>query len=70
MADDEVHILADAAKLPMDDRVGHSHWKARAAAYDDMKAGIARVFDESDPLLATYGKMSKAHYLRFRNLRK
>ena len=33
-ADDEATQLADAAKLPWDDRFKHSFWKARVAAYE------------------------------------
>ena len=55
MAEDEVRLLAEAAKMDMEDRVAHPNWKARSAAYDEMKAGLARIFEDSDPLLSKYG---------------
>ena len=33
-ADDEATQLADAAKLPWEDRFKHTFWKARVAAYE------------------------------------
>ena len=48
-------MLAEAAKMDMEDRVAHPNWKARSAAYDEMKAGLARIFEDSDPLLSKYG---------------
>eukprot|EP00798_Chlamydomonas_sp_ICE-L_P001436 gene1436-32810_t len=57
MADDEVRILADAAKLDMEDRVVHTNWKARSAAYDAIKVNLARIFDDSDSTLLTYAPL-------------
>lgn len=59
MADkDEAQVLADAAKLPLDERVGHSNWKVRSAAYDAIKAGCNSVFNSEDPVLGEYGECS------------
>lgn len=49
-------MLADAAKLPLDERVAHSNWKARSAAYEAVKAGCSSVFDSEDPVLLEYGE--------------
>lgn len=57
MADDEAKVLAEAAKLPMEDRATHANWKVRSAAFDDIKNGCARIFDGSDPSLNTYGML-------------
>lgn len=54
MSDDN-EILAAAAKLPLDERVAHSNWKVRAAAYEAIKAGCNSVFDSEDPVLSEYG---------------
>lgn len=55
MADDEVRLLAEAKKLPMVDRVAHANWKARNAAYEDIKLACQRVYEDTDPCLAEYG---------------
>jgi cytoskeleton-associated protein 5 len=57
MADkSEAEILAEALKLPLDERVAHSNWKVRVAAYEAIKAGCNNVFDPSDPVLGQYGR--------------
>lgn len=56
MADDETKALADAKKLPIGERVAHPNWKARNAAYEDIRAACQRVLDESDPCLGEYGE--------------
>lgn len=57
MADkSEADVLAEALKLPLDERVAHSNWKARVAAYEAIKAGCNNVFDPSDPVLGDYGR--------------
>jgi hypothetical protein len=53
---DEAEILAAAAKLPLDERVAHSNWKVRAAAYEAIIAGCNGVFDSGDPILSEYGR--------------
>lgn len=53
---EEAQALADAAKLPLDERVAHSNWKARSAAYEAIKAGCNSVFDSEDPILLEYGE--------------
>jgi hypothetical protein len=55
MAAEEATLLADAAKLPLEDRVAHANWKVRAAAYDAIRSGCASIFDEGDPVLSEYG---------------
>lgn len=48
--------MAEAAKLPLDERVAHSNWKVRIAAYEAIKAGCTSVFDPEDPVLGEYGE--------------
>jgi cytoskeleton-associated protein 5 len=55
MADDEVRLLAEAKKLPMSERVTHTNWKARNAAYEDIKQACQRVYEDTDPCLSEYG---------------
>ncbi len=56
MADDDAKVLAEAAKLPMEERATHSNWKVRSAAYESMKDTCAKVFSDSDPVLSEYGE--------------
>ena len=42
MADDEQQLLAAARALPLDERLEHKSWKARAEALDDIKAKCER----------------------------
>ncbi|KAG1675584.1 hypothetical protein FOA52_014172 [Chlamydomonas sp. UWO 241] len=56
MADDDA-ALSSARKLPMSDRVGHSSWKARSAAYDDIRSSCGSISGTDDPLLAEYAHM-------------
>lgn len=60
MAEEEAKVLAAAAKLPLEEQVAHSNWKARSAAYEAIKAGCNAVFDASDPVLAEYGECCPA----------
>jgi cytoskeleton-associated protein 5 len=53
---DEATILAEAAKLPIDERAAHSNWKVRSAAYEYIKTKCSSVFDPSDPCLADFGE--------------
>lgn len=48
---DERKMLDEAAKLPMAERVGHSNWKVRVAAYEEIKKDCDKAFDENDPIL-------------------
>lgn len=48
----EVKLLQDSKKWPLADRVAHASWKIRSSAYDDMKAGLAKVYEETDPYLS------------------
>lgn len=54
--DDEKRLLAEAAKMPMEDRVAHTSWKVRVAAYTDIQEACKSVYEESDPCLAQYGE--------------
>ena len=42
MADEEAAILAAARGLPLDERVEHKSWKARAEALDEIKSKCGR----------------------------
>jgi hypothetical protein len=53
---EEAAVLAEAAKLPIDERVAHSNWKVRSAAYEFIKSKCGSVFDPSDPCLAEFGE--------------
>lgn len=53
---EENEILAEAAKLPLGERAAHSHWKARAAAYEDVKTACERMFSSDDPQLDKFGE--------------
>lgn len=55
---EESQILAAAAKLPLDERVAHTNWKVRSAAYEAIKAGCDNVFSADDPVLSEYGETS------------
>lgn len=56
MADDkDVRELADAKKLPLPDRIAHTNWKARVAAYDDISVACREIYDDADPKLSEFG---------------
>lgn len=57
MAEEGV-LLAEAAKLSIDERVAHSNWKVRSAAYEYIKSACNSVFDQSNPCLADFGGCS------------
>ena len=52
---EEAQILAEAAKLPISERAAHANWKARAAAFEDVKAACEGVFSADDPQLEKFG---------------
>jgi hypothetical protein len=54
MADDDA--VKEAAKLPIDERATHANWKVRSAAFEDIKKGVERVFNDDDPVLLEYGE--------------
>ena len=56
-ADDEATQLADAAKLPWEDRFKHTFWKARVAAYECV-VKEAKLSDDiaSSACLKTFGE--------------
>lgn len=57
---EEAELLADAAKLRIDERCAHANWKVRSAAYEQIKTSCNSVFDPSDPILNEYGKCNPA----------
>jgi len=48
---DETKLLADAKKLPWDERVGHKNWKVRQDAYVDMAGACRAIHDPKDAKL-------------------
>ena len=54
---EEAEVLAEAAKLPIAERAAHANWKARAAAFEDVKAACERAFSADDPQLQTFGAL-------------
>lgn len=64
MADEE-KLLADAAKLSVEERCVHTSWKVRSAAYEHIKAACEKVFDSSDPVLSEFGAFNvRAHTIQ------
>ncbi|PNH12606.1 Protein MOR1 [Tetrabaena socialis] len=58
MSDDkDVRELTEAKKLPLADRIAHTNWKARVAAYEDICVACKEIYDESDPRLAEYAPL-------------
>eukprot|EP00198_Chlamydomonas_reinhardtii_P006227 XP_001695563.1 microtubule associated protein [Chlamydomonas reinhardtii] len=58
MADDkDVRELADAKKLPLPDRIAHTNWKARVAAYDDISVACREIYDDADPKLSEFAPL-------------
>jgi hypothetical protein len=55
MADDEAKVLEQAKKLPLAERVAHANWKARSAAWEDIKKSCDSLFNDGDPVLDQYG---------------
>jgi cytoskeleton-associated protein 5 len=56
MSDDkDQRELADAKKLPLEERIAHANWKCRAAAYEDVQELCRLVYDDADPKLAELG---------------
>jgi cytoskeleton-associated protein 5 len=56
---DEAAVLAEAAKLPIEERAAHSNWKVRSAAYEFIKLKCSSVFDPSDHCLSEFGRCLK-----------
>lgn len=56
---DETKLLADAKKLPWDERVGHKNWKVRQDAYVDMAAACRAIHDPKDSKLRDFGKIRR-----------
>ncbi|EFJ44246.1 microtubule organizing protein mora [Volvox carteri f. nagariensis] len=58
MSDDkDVRELAEAKKLPLPDRIAHSNWKARVAAYEDISAACREIYDDADPRLSEFAPL-------------
>eukprot|EP00951_Prasinocladus_malaysianus_P028715 scaffold262942_cov31-Prasinocladus_malaysianus.AAC.1 len=56
-ADDEAKVLKAAKKLPYSERLGHSVWKVRSEACDDIKAAAERALSEKDPSLDEFADL-------------
>jgi hypothetical protein len=56
MAEDEAQLLRESVKWPWNERVSHSSWKVRSAAYDDIRTACSGVYDEQDPLLSEFSE--------------
>ena len=61
MAEDDGRVLKEAEKLPISDRVTHSNWKARVAAFEHIAVECKRIYDEADPLLSEFGEQGAHH---------
>lgn len=48
--------LADAKKLPIAERVTHSNWKVRSAAFEDISDACAKARSPDDKIFGEYGK--------------
>ncbi|GIL58886.1 hypothetical protein Vafri_13702 [Volvox africanus] len=58
MSDDkDVRELAEAKKLPLPERIAHSNWKARVAAYEDISASCREIYDDADPRLSEFAPL-------------
>ncbi len=56
MADEkDMRELAEAKKLPLPDRIAHTNWKVRSAAYEDVTQACNEIYDDADPRLNEYG---------------
>jgi hypothetical protein len=56
MSEEENKILEDAKKLPLAERVTHGNWKARSAAFEDIKKACDQLFNDGDAVLDQYGE--------------
>jgi cytoskeleton-associated protein 5 len=52
---DEATAIQEAKKLPWVDRLAHTNWKVRSAAFDDINVACNGVYDENDPCLHEFG---------------
>lgn len=52
---DEVQVLADAKKLPLDEQLAHSSWKVRAQALETIKERVGRAFSTEDQIFPEAG---------------
>lgn len=59
MADD-AKVLADAAKLPLDEQLAHSSWKVRAQALATIQERVQRAFSLEDGIFAEAGELGEA----------
>jgi cytoskeleton-associated protein 5 len=57
MADDEAKLLADAKKLPLEERVSHPNWKVRSEAFEDIKTSCTKAFSTADPIFDQSGML-------------
>lgn len=54
--DEETRLLVESKKWALPERVSHTSWKVRQAAYEDVLQNLSGVYDEGDPLLSEYGE--------------
>jgi len=57
MADDEAKLLADAKKLPLEERASHPNWKVRSEAFEDIKTSCTKAFSTDDPIFDQSGML-------------
>jgi hypothetical protein len=62
--EDEAKLLADAKKLPLEQRVEHSSWKVRSEAFDDIKEACSKAFSTGDPIFGKSGKRTSRYHPR------
>ncbi|CAI5478770.1 unnamed protein product [Closterium sp. Yama58-4] len=59
MASEEEKVLAEAKKLPLEDRIAHKNWKVRNEVYLDIADACNKIKDPKDPKLKEYGHLLK-----------
>lgn len=57
MADDEAKFLADAKRLPLEERASHTNWKVRSEAFEDIKTSCTKAFSADDPIFDQAGML-------------
>ena len=56
-AEDELRVLAEAAKLPLAEQVAHKNWRVRLQAFDSIKAACEGAAGPEDPALDGLGAL-------------
>ena len=54
-AEDDDKLVREAAKLPIAERLAHSHWRVRADAYADVGKEASWAKETSTPTLTEFG---------------